>query len=125
VSRRKPWDDNNAKSTLGMLKKGNKKFFFPFFSSIRDARCNGKDNMASRNMIKGVENMGKVPRKMLGTPIKDKFEPVLREYIFKRTYGLGYSIYLIFELNIYIYFRTSESHSIYFSQLKAVIGCKV
>jgi hypothetical protein len=40
-----------------------------------------------------LKNMAKVPRKMLGTPIKDKFEPVLGESILKRTYGLGYSIF--------------------------------
>jgi hypothetical protein len=103
VSRRKPWDDNNAQKHIGDVKKRKQKVFFPFFFRIRDARCNGKDNMASRNMIKDVENMGKTPRKMLGTPIKDKFEPMLCEYIFKRTYGLGYSIFLIFELKKYIF----------------------
>ncbi len=57
VLRRKPRDDNNAQKHIGDVKKGNKKFFFPFFST-RDDRCNGKDNMVSRSMIKDVEKPG-------------------------------------------------------------------
>jgi hypothetical protein len=45
------------KNTLGMLKKETKRFSFLFFST-RDARCNGKDKMASRGMIKDVEKHG-------------------------------------------------------------------
>jgi hypothetical protein len=46
-----------TKSTLGMLKKKTKSSF-SFFFSTRDARCNGKDKMPSRSMIKDVEKHG-------------------------------------------------------------------
>jgi hypothetical protein len=38
VSRRKPWDDNNAQKHIGDVKKGKKSYFFLFLTlGMRDA----------------------------------------------------------------------------------------